>query len=405
MAALRNGEISKKRKVVGLMLEGCWRSCISPDPDTHLPFVANAIIANPVSFAHVHCAQAVGVPLHIMFTMPWTATGAFPHPLANIKASDVGTGPANYWSYHLVSLLTWQGLADVINSFRQHTLSLEPIPLTEGAQLLQTLEIPHTYFWSSALIPKPDDWPRHIDVAGFIFRQAPDYKPSVELSEFLGADPSPIYVGFGSIVVDDPETLTAVLLRAIELSGVRAVISPGWSSLKSQQTSSSDDVFFLEGDCPHEWLFRRVSTVVHHGGAGTTACGLRNSQPTVIVPFFGDQLFWGDMIAKAGAGPRPIPRKALTAENLAEAIQFCMKPDARKATRDIAARMQHEDGVQEAVASFHRHLSTDAIACDILPEWPAAWTCQADGKTVKLSIQAAEILIDGGLAKAKNLGQ
>ena len=83
MKTIAAGEISKKRKMVHEMLQGCWRSCIHPDPDSaeQIPFVADAIIANPPSFAHVHCAQALGIPLHMMFTMPWTATKSFPHPL------------------------------------------------------------------------------------------------------------------------------------------------------------------------------------------------------------------------------------------------------------------------------------------------------------------------------------
>ena len=403
MSTLRSGEISAKRKVIALMLEGCWRSCISPDLETRAPFVANAIIANPVSFAHVHCAQALGVPLHIMFTMPWSATEAFPHPLANIKASEVGIGPANFWSYHLVSYLTWQGLADVINSFRQHTLNLEAIPLTDGSTLLETLKIPHTYCWSSALIPKPPDWPGHIDVTGFIFRQPPQYSPPVELEAFLGAGKPPVYIGFGSIVVEDPETLTATLLEAVKLSGARAIISPGWSSLSSIQHGKDNGVLFLEGDCDHEWLFQRVSAVVHHGGAGTTACGLRNSKPTVIVPFFGDQLFWGEMIATAGAGPRPIPYKTLTSDNLAEAIQFCLKSSTQKAANGIATRIQYEDGAQSAAASFHRHLSHKAIPCDILAEYPAVWSYRNSEGTMKLSGQAAEILVDSGVLNAKHL--
>lgn len=83
MKTIAAGEISKKRKMVHEMLQGCWKSCIYPDPDSveQKPFVADAIIANPPSFAHVHCAQALGIPLHMMFTMPWTATKSFPHPL------------------------------------------------------------------------------------------------------------------------------------------------------------------------------------------------------------------------------------------------------------------------------------------------------------------------------------
>ena len=109
MKSLRAGDIKRKRQMVAGMLEGCWKSCISPDPQTKEPFVADAIIANPPSFAHIHCAQALGVPVHLMFTMPWTNTRAFPHPLANLKYSKTKPTIANYLSYTVVEFLTWQG--------------------------------------------------------------------------------------------------------------------------------------------------------------------------------------------------------------------------------------------------------------------------------------------------------
>lgn len=110
MKTLRDGEIRRKRQMVAEMVQGCWESCIEPDPDTHTPFVANAIIANPPSFAHIHCAQALSVPLHMVFTMPWSPTRAFPHPLANIQNTTTDPKLANYLSYGLVQCLTWQGL-------------------------------------------------------------------------------------------------------------------------------------------------------------------------------------------------------------------------------------------------------------------------------------------------------
>jgi UDP:flavonoid glycosyltransferase YjiC (YdhE family) len=103
------GEIGRKRTMVANMLDGFWDSCLLPDPVTDVPFVADAIIANPPSFAHVHCAQALGVPVHVMFTMPWTSTKAFPHPLANLANGSGDPGVANYLSYHLVEWMTWQG--------------------------------------------------------------------------------------------------------------------------------------------------------------------------------------------------------------------------------------------------------------------------------------------------------
>lgn len=109
MKSLRSGEIQRKRAMVAEMLQGCWGSCISDDPVSQVPFVADAIIANPPSFAHIHCAQALSIPLHLMFTMPWSSTQAFPHPLANLKYSTTEPKMANYISYGVVEWMTWQG--------------------------------------------------------------------------------------------------------------------------------------------------------------------------------------------------------------------------------------------------------------------------------------------------------
>lgn len=132
------------------------------------------------------------------------------------------------------------------------------------------------------------DWPTHIDVCGFFFRSPPSFTPPPDLDEFLRSGPPPVYIGFGSIIIDDPPAMTATLLSAVQALGIRAIISRGWSNLGTEQ--SNDQVLFL-GDCPHEWLFQHVSAVVHHGGAGTTACGLRYGRPTVIVPFFGECVY------------------------------------------------------------------------------------------------------------------
>lgn len=110
MKSLRDGDIQAKRAMVAEILRGCWDSCICDDLEGNKePFVADAIIANPPSFAHVHCSQALSIPLHLMFTMPWSSTRAFPHPLANLKYSDTEPKIANYISYGIVEWMTWQG--------------------------------------------------------------------------------------------------------------------------------------------------------------------------------------------------------------------------------------------------------------------------------------------------------
>lgn len=113
METLMMGEVGRRRDQMAEMFEGFWRACINATDDEHdtenlrmmgkrAPFVADAIIANPPCFAHIHCAERLGVPLHLMFTFPYTPTQAFPHPLANIKKSNLDPGYTNFMSYPLV---------------------------------------------------------------------------------------------------------------------------------------------------------------------------------------------------------------------------------------------------------------------------------------------------------------
>lgn len=194
-------------------------------------------------------------------------------------------------------------LGDVISRLRR-SLDLEPLEANEAPLLLERLKVPFTYCWSPAVVPDPADWPTHIgkfqknfpqdisniknsiDVCGFFLSDASRYKPSQELDQFLQGGPPPIYVGFGSVVIDDPEKMIQNILEAIEITGVRAIISRGCSKLGGDRASDST-VFYVD-DCPKEWLFQNVSVVVHDGEADATACGLANGRPTTVIPFFGE---------------------------------------------------------------------------------------------------------------------
>jgi UDP:flavonoid glycosyltransferase YjiC (YdhE family) len=88
-------------------------------------------------------------------------------------------------------------------------------------------------------------------VCGFFFREEPDYTPDAELDNFLRSGPPPVYIGFGSIVIDDPERLTNILVDVVRACGTRAIISRGWSKLGSGlDERANPDILFL-GDCPH----------------------------------------------------------------------------------------------------------------------------------------------------------
>ncbi|CAF4910244.1 unnamed protein product, partial [Rotaria sp. Silwood2] len=139
------------------------------DDETNAPFIAEAIIANPPSFGHIHCAEKLQIPLHIMFTMPWSPTIAFPHPLSNIESSIGPKHKINLYSYDVIEMLTWTGLRDIMNDFRKKTLGLRELHIRQAANALIDECVPHTYCWSPSLVAKPNDWGSHIDVSGFLF--------------------------------------------------------------------------------------------------------------------------------------------------------------------------------------------------------------------------------------------
>lgn len=258
------------------------------------------------------------------------------------------------------------------------------------------MKVPYTYMWSPGLIPKPSDWGPEIDIAGFVFLDlASSFKPPATLTDFLNAAEPPVYIGFGSIVVDDPDKFTTMIFEAVEKAGVRALVSKGWGGLGDEGNTPAN-IYMLE-NTPHDWLFPRVSAVVHHGGAGTTAIGLKCGKPTMIVPFFGDQPFWGAMVAKAGAGAKePIPYKYLNAESLAEGIQQCLTPQAKANAEKLARDIELEgDGAKNAVDSFHRHLplqGKNSMRCSIFQERVAVWELKK-ANLLQLSPLAAELLI------------
>ncbi|KAF2401617.1 UDP-Glycosyltransferase/glycogen phosphorylase [Trichodelitschia bisporula] len=409
--SLRNGDVGKRRKGIQEMIKGCWRSCIEAGDGTGIeasdkniedwmnsdnpasrPFVADAIIANPPSFAHIHCAERLGVPLHMMFTMPWSPTQSFPHPLANIQSTNADVSMTNYISYALVDMLTWQGLGDIINRFRVHNLGLDPLNSMWAPGLVHRMRIPYTYCWSPALIPKPKDWGNHISIAGFYFLNlASNFTPPADLQAFLNAGPPPVYIGFGSIVIDDPNGMTKLIFDAVRRTGQRALVSKGWGGFGADQLGIPEGVFML-GNIPHDWLFQHVSCVVHHGGAGTTAAGISAGKPTVVVPFFGDQPFWGSMVARAGAGPQPIPSKELTAEKLAAAIMEALKPSSLEKAKELSAKISQEQGADKGALDFHQMLGVDKMRCMILPDRVAVWRVKRT--QIRLSALAAYILAE-----------
>ena len=153
-----------------------------------------------------------------------------------------------------------------------------------------------------------------------------------------------------------PEELGRLVLEALRRARVRGVVSAGWAGLGPREVR--DEVLVVE-DIPHDWLFARMAAVVHHGGAGTTHAGLRAGLPSVIVPFFLDQPFWGRRVAHLGLGPAPIPRRHLSADLLAGAITAAVTDGGMsRQAAEAGAIIRAEAGVKAAVDVFQRQFAS-----------------------------------------------
>ncbi|XP_011084714.1 sterol 3-beta-glucosyltransferase UGT80A2-like isoform X2 [Sesamum indicum] len=356
-------EIHIQRNQIKEIIFSLLPACVDPDPDTKVSFKADAIIANPPAYGHTHVAEALRVPLHIMFTMPWTPTSEFPHPLSRVKQ------PVGYrLSYQIVDALIWLGIRDMINEFRKKKLRLRPVTYLSGSYSSPP-HVPYAYIWSPHLVPKPKDWGPNIDVVGFCFLDlASNYVPPDSLVQWLKNGEAPIYIGFGSLPVEEPERMTQIIVQALEITGQRGIINKGWGGLGN--LAEPKDFVYLLDNCPHDWLFIQCAAVVHHGGAGTTAAGLKAACPTTIVPFFGDQPFWGDQVHARGVGPVPIPVDEFSLEKLVDAIRFMLDPKVKQQALELAKAMENEDGVAGAVQAFYKHFPRKSLELEPVKPHP-----------------------------------
>lgn len=299
-------------------------------------------------FLGLALAEKVDIPLIQAHYVPFTPTREFTGALVPSAVSRLGRW-ANLFSHHLTRQMMWQQGRSADTAARQQVLELPAAPFFGPFQSPRLQNSLVLYGFSEAVIAKPADWGNQAHVTGYWFLESErNWQPPPALEDFLQRGPTPISIGFGSMSSRKAEETAQLVLQALAKSGQRAILLTGWKGL--QVDTLPENVFALDS-APHEWLFSQVSAVVHHGGAGTTAAGLRAGVPSIVIPFFADQPFWGQRVADLGVGPAPIPRKKLTADRLAQAIQQTMQDAAmRHRAAALGQKIRAENGVACAVA-------------------------------------------------------
>ncbi len=301
-------------------------------------------------YLSIALAQKLNIRFLQAYIFPFTPTTAFPAIVLPQSISRLG-GTVNRLSHHLFRQMMWQGFRQADRLARQQVLNLPPAPFWGSYNSAALRQYPTLYGFSSSVIPQPSDW-QNTQVTGYWFLDAAaDWTPPAALMKFLNSGKPPVYIGFGSMGSRKPAATAALVLAALDRSGQRGILLSGWGGLS--QANLPDTVLMVES-IPHSWLFPRMAAVVHHGGAGTTAAGLRAGVPSIVIPFFGDQLFWGQRVAKLGVGTAPIPRKQLTVELLAQAIDRAVTDLVMiRQAANLGAKIQAEDGIAHAVAVIH----------------------------------------------------
>ena len=193
-------------------------------------------------------------------------------------------------------------------------------------------------------------------MTGFLFDTSPCvWEPPEDLKVFLSNGEKPVYIGFGSMRSGDMNRMLTIILRSLHAAGLRAIIS---GTLSSGSRKSSSKIYFADNYIAHDWLFPRVSAVIHHGGAGTVAAGLRWGCPTWVLPFAGDQPFWGMQVWRIGCGPKPIAREKISVHKFTEGLlDLTSRIEYRKNAEEIANLLAKENGKKMAadlIESFIR---------------------------------------------------
>ena len=320
-----------------------WRNCQDVE----------ALIASPMGLlVGDHVAERLRIPLVQAQPVPPGCRTHY-HWDGSRNLRTIARGHLKSWIHHAFYFVLWSQVRGTTNAARCKTLDLPALSLTAPFAASKR-KTPFLGAYSPSVAPMMPDWGDWIHVTGYWFLDdLPGWVPPCELVDFLQSGPAPVFIGFGSTPFPRPEAATELVVRAVASSGCRAIVVAGGSGLATGQLSP--EVLSVDS-VPHSWLFSRVRAAVHHGGAGVTGAALRAGLPSVVVPVFGDQPFWGSRVFELGVGPRPIPARRLTAANLAHAIRATLNPEMQKRAAALGEQIRRENGIGLAVETLYRYL-------------------------------------------------
>lgn len=329
-------------RIANETMEDLWKLSQTFSPDLIVYHPKGGYAVDIAEKLEIPCIMASPLPL-LVPTVKFPAMGMPDWPLGSAYRR---------WSYTVV-YQGYKSFDKLRAKFRKETLSLPPLPKKRTPiSKSDGSPIPVLHAYSSELIPHPEDWPDTSYTTGYWFLEddVSDDIPQ-DLIDFINAGDPPVCVGFGSMSGKDPAKSTRIIIDALRECGLRAVLISSFGGLhwdSKSDDSEANDIFHIQS-IPHDWLFPRVSMVVHHGGAGTTAATIKAGKPSIVCPFIIDQPFWGRKLAKRGVGTKIIPHKKLTVKKLVKAFNtITSSASYHQKSSQLGERIRLEKGVQKA---------------------------------------------------------
>lgn len=285
-------------------------------------------------------AAYYGIPLAVLSVIPLVPTRT--RPLFAFPTWPRFLPGYNRVTYWLGQQVAWQMFRTATNRLRRDVLGL-PVRDFWGSG---SLGWPTVCGYSPKVVPMSADWPSNAWVTGWWQPVDQAWSPPSGLLRFLDAGPPPVFIGFGSMPIRDPQATARLVVEAVQQSGQRAILHAGWGGLSLEHLPPE---IYPITYAPYDWLFPQMAGLIHHGGSGTTGFALSSGVPSCVAPFLFDQFYWGERSAALGVGPRPLAFRKITVNRLAACISNLVgNRSYRASAAELASQLSKEHGLQEA---------------------------------------------------------
>ncbi|MFC6010645.1 glycosyltransferase [Nocardia lasii] len=310
---------------------------------------ADAVIGGSVGQERLsNVALARGIPYVPVHYCPLRRNS-----IASLLPVDRAPGAAHHLSWAALEHLSWLATRTAERELAAD-LGLLP-PSSPPARRISATGVPEIQAYDPLLFPGlAQQWGSARPLVGFLEptpatrAQLGDDADTTALDTWLDAGPAPLYVGFGSMSIAEPQRLAATLTEVAAALGLRLLVAAGWSEFMAGTTGA--DVRVVR-TVDHATVLPRCVAAVHHGGAGTTAAALRAAIPALACTIGADQPLWGRRLRALGVGTA-LPAARVDHESLTRALRSLLSPECRTAAQELGEQLIAPESAVRSAATL-----------------------------------------------------